>query len=49
MIAVYRAKLNHMGRVTIPVPCRESSGLRAGQEVCLTITDRGILVYQEEK
>ncbi len=42
MNEVYRAKLNDEYRVVIPAACRKRLGLRAGQELLIKVTERGL-------
>lgn len=44
MHEVYRAKVNEEGRMVIPAPCRKQLGLKAGQEVLLTMNEDGVQI-----
>lgn len=42
MNEVYRARLNHEGRLVIPAECRKKLGLMQAQELLVKVTEYGI-------
>ena len=49
MNEIYRAKLNHEGRMCVPAECRKQAGLQPGQEVLLKVTPHGVLLYTHDQ